>query len=233
MKTGIKFETFSSKAELQAAAAAWIIRCLNDALNRRGQAQFYASGGSTPGPIYQQMQGAELNWSDIQIGLSDERWVDETHPGSNAAMVRRTLLQGPASAARFVPMKVPGADPFEAVAAVEALYRPIGMADVLLAGMGPDSHTLSWFPGGRGYEESTDPASLHTVAALEAIESDVTGPNTLRMTLTYPVVAEARAVLLLITGKEKRHVFETAVASTPIAKLVKAAGDALTVFYSD
>lgn len=233
MNKRFEFTKFSSKPALQAAAATWITDRLKDAILRRGRACFFAAGGSTPGPIYQQMQTADLDWSKLKVGLGDERWVDEGHKRSNAAMIRQTLLQGAAVRADFLPMKVAGDDPFAAAGFVDEQYRGLGIADVLLAGMGPDSHTLSWFPGGRGYEAATDTETEARVAALEAIESDVTGSETLRMTVTYPVVAEARAVLLLITGIDKRQVFETAGPTTPIGTLIQAAGQALTVFYTD
>ena len=71
------------------------------------------------------------------------------------------------------------------------------------------------------------------VAAVKAIESEVTGPNLLRMTLTQPCVAYARNVLLLITGAQKREVFETAPEDAPVSIMKRAAGQALTVFYCD
>jgi 6-phosphogluconolactonase/glucosamine-6-phosphate isomerase/deaminase len=52
------------------------------------------------------------------------------------------------------------------------------------------------------------------------------------MTLTQPCVAYARKVLLLITGDDKKAVFETAAPETPVGIMRAAAGDALTVFYA-
>ena len=112
-------------------------------------------------------------------------------------------------------------------------FHAANFADVVLLGMGPDAHTLSWFAGGKGYDEAVDPIASRIVAAVKAVESDVTGPNTLRMTLTYPAVAQARHVLLLITGADKKHVFETADANTPVGRMRTAAGNALTVFYCE
>lgn len=189
------------------------------------------SGGSTPGPIYETLSQEALAWEHVNVGLCDERWVDEDHPASNSAMLRRTLLQNKAASATYTPMKVDGADPFAAIEAVNELYQDAGLTDVMLLGMGPDAHTLSWFAGGRGYDSAIDPETLSVVAAIEAIESEVTGPNLLRMTLTQPCVAYARRILLLITGKTKRDVFETAPDDAPVSIMRRAAGDALTVFY--
>jgi len=233
MTQGHVFKTFDSKAALQTAAADWIADALWDAISRRDSAVFMGSGGRTPGPIYEALSQAELDWAKVQVGLCDERWVDTDHPASNGAMLEQTLLQNRAAAAEYTPMKTPGSDPFGAVDQVNELYMDAALTDVMLLGMGPDAHTLSWFKGGRGYEAAVSSNSTTVVAAVEAIESDVTGPNLLRMTLTQPCVAYARNVLLLITGADKKNVFETAPADAPVSIMKRAAGDALTVYYCD
>lgn len=225
--------TFSDKAALQAAGADWIAARLGDAISRRGSAVFMASGGRTPGPIYEELSQQDLDWGRVWIGLTDERWVDVDHEASNGAMVERTLLQNKAAAADYTPMKLAGEDAFASVEALSELYLEAYTTDVMLLGMGPDAHTLSWFAGGRGYEDAVSAEAVYPVAAVEAVESEVTGPNTLRMTLTRPCVAEARHVLLLITGKEKLDVFNTAGNDTPVGIMKRAAGEALTVFYAD
>lgn len=233
MTQGYVFKSFDDKAALQQAAADWITAALSDAIERRGNAVFMGSGGRTPGPIYETLSNADIDWEKVHVGLCDERWVDRDHPASNGAMLERTLLQNKAAAADYVPMKINGDDPFAAVEAVNDLYLDASLTDVMLLGMGPDAHTLSWFSGACGYDAAIDPDSTSIVAAIEAIESDVTGPNLLRMTLTQPCVAYARKVLLLITGADKRGVFETASDDAPVSLMKRAAGDALTVFYCD
>jgi len=233
MTLGHVFKTFDNKAALQQAAADWLAAALNDSIDRRGSAVFMGSGGRTPGPIYETLSHADLDWGQVQIGLCDERWVDVDHPASNGAMIERTLLQNKAVAADYMPLKTKGEDPFLAVATINDLYLDASLIDVMLLGMGPDAHTLSWFAGARGYETAIDPDTTSVVAAIEAIESEVTGPNLLRMTLTLPCVAYARKVLLLITGADKRAVFETAPDDAPVSLMKRAAGDSLTVYYCD
>jgi 6-phosphogluconolactonase len=227
-----KFTEFATKSDLQAASADWIADTLRKAIARRGSAVFMASGGRTPGPIYESLSKQDLDWSNVLVGLTDERWVDADHPASNGAMVENTLLQGTASAAEYIPMKLNGDDPFARVEDLNDLYIDASLTDVMLLGMGPDAHTLSWFEGGRGYEQAIDSQTTSVVAAVEAIESEVTGPNLLRMTLTQPCVAYARNILLLITGEDKKRVFETALDDSPVGIMRAAAGDALTVFYA-
>lgn len=233
MTLGQSFKSFDSKAALQAAAAEWIAVALRDAIARRGSAIFMGSGGRTPGPVYEALAQVDLDWQSVQVGLCDERWVDTDHPASNGAMLEATLLQGKAAAADYIPMKTRGDDPFAAIDAVNDLYLDASLTDVMLLGMGPDAHTLSWFSGARGYQAAIDPDTTSVVTAIEAIESEVTGPNLLRMTLTLPSVAYARNILLIITGADKRAVFENAPKDAPVSLMRRAAGDALTVFYCD
>ena len=233
MTQGYVFKTFENKAELQQAAAAWIATALEDSIQRRGSAVFMGSGGRTPGPIYEALSKADLDWENVQIGLCDERWVERDHDASNGAMIERTLLQNKAEAANYTPMKTSGTDPFEAVEDVNELYMDASLTDVMLLGMGPDAHTLSWFSGARGYEAAIDADTTSVVAAIEAIESDVTGSNLMRMTLTLPCVAYARHILLLITGADKKNVFLKAPDDAPVSLMKRAAGNALTVYYCD
>ena len=148
-------------------------------------------------------------------------------------MLEQTLLQNRAAAAEYTPMKVAGNDPFAVVEQVNENYLDAGLTDVMLLGMGPDAHTLSWFKEARGYDDAVSSETTSVVAAVEAIESDVTGPNLLRMTLTQPSISYARNVLLLITGAVKKEVFENAPEDAPVSIMKRAAGNALTVYYCD
>ncbi|MEL6724862.1 MAG: 6-phosphogluconolactonase [Pseudomonadota bacterium] len=233
MTQGYVFKSFEDKSALQEAASDWIAAALADSIARRGSAVFMGSGGRTPGPIYETLSQADLDWENVHIGLCDERWVDRDHDASNGAMLERTLLQNKAQMATYTAMKVPGEDPFAAIDEVNETYIEASLTDVMLLGMGPDAHTLSWFSGARGYDAAVDPDTTSVVAAIEAVQSDVTGPNLLRMTLTLPCVAYARHVLLLITGADKKEVFLNAPDDAPVSLMKRAAGAALTVYYCD
>lgn len=236
--TDAQITAFDSPAMLIAAAHAFCFGALQDALETRKSAILLGAGGSTPAPLYALLSGALIDWSKVTIGLTDERWFPLSHPASNGAMMGRTLLRAKAGKATFVPM-VPDSEPLgtkptpDELARVDAAYAPlVNACDLMILGMGPDAHTLSWFPGAEGIEVALAPAGDATVTAIEAARSTITGEYTSRVTLTRAAVAKAKRVLLLITGEEKRRVFETAGPDTPIHHMINVADDRLTTYWA-
>ena len=201
------------------------------------------SGGSTPGATFEALSRYDLPWKSVNVGLVDDRWVDETDPGSNGALLRRTLLKNKARAANFIPMKSHHDTPHEAVSFTEKAYTKFSRPfSIVLLGMGADGHTASWFPDASGLDQALNMDSGMTTAPITAQASDVTGPYLDRMTLTLPAIANANAALLLLTGEDKARVFKHAkrdaenrhpAPSYPITHAISALGDHLTILYAD
>ncbi len=81
---------------------------LTSALMHQERATLVVPGGTTPGSVFDSLCDSDLDWARVDVMLSDERWVDEDDPRSNAMLVRRHLLTGRAAAASFLPFYVPG-----------------------------------------------------------------------------------------------------------------------------
>lgn len=204
------WHVFASPGTLADHLADAVAAALAGAIARRGAAFLALSGGTTPKRFLAALSGRNLEWNRVTVTLVDERFVPETSPRSNAALVRAALLAGAAAAARFVPLYGPAADVEAAAgiadAALAALPRPL---DVVVLGMGTDGHTASFFP------DATDAAALDPAnpAAIVAVHAESAGEP--RLTLTLPRLAEARLVVLHIEGAEKRAVLEKALSTTP------------------
>lgn len=206
---------FPDRDRLMDTLAAAIAARLAGAVAARGGAVFVASGGTTPAPLYDRLCRAPIDWSRVRVTLSDERWVPDTDPDSNAGLLARRLLTDRAAAADLVPLYTGDATAAAAVARVDArlqaLSRPV---DVVLLGMGDDAHTASLFPDAAGLAAALDPAGRSLAAAITV---PATGAE--RMTLTLPALAAARQVFVLIAGAAKRRVLATALEAGPVAAM--------------
>ncbi|MDJ0778854.1 MAG: 6-phosphogluconolactonase [Gammaproteobacteria bacterium] len=182
---------------------------LDNALAQNAQATLLLSGGSSPAPLYRGLSETPLDWQRVDVALVDERWVDPGDAASNERLLRATLLQNHAAAARFTGMKNNHPSPFSGESECNRAYARLQTPfDLALLGMGPDGHTASLFPGASGLTEALD-RQLHC-AAIRARRSEVTGEFLERMTLTPWSLLQSRRLLLMITGDEKWRVYQQA-----------------------
>ncbi len=203
-------------------AAAWAQACadlladtLSEAVAETGKAVFAGAGGSTPGPIYAHLAKAPLDWSRTAVTLVDERYVPESSEDSNAALMKRTLLTGPAAAARFIPLYSSQVTIDRAAAvAAHALAAEGGRIDAALLGMGEDGHICSMFPGNPALKSLLSPALRPTVFGVAA-GRDGMPPSLERLSINLPYLTGARRVVLALTGARKREVFEQEAAGDP------------------
>ena len=181
---------------------------LKNCLLRHEWASFAVPGGTTPGPIYDVLCAADLDWARVHVMLTDERWVPEGHERSNAGLLKERLLTERAAAATFLPFYVDGKAPDQAVAALSERLAPEMPISLLLLGMGTDMHTASLFPGAKGLTEALAPDA----AAVMPIRAEGQEP---RVTLTLPALNGAMTQHLVIFGSEKRAALERAMALPP------------------
>lgn len=219
-------ETFADGEAWASACAARLTDALSVALADGGKAVFAGSGGSTPAPIYRRMARANLDWPRVAVTLIDERYVPETSAESNAALLKQTLLTGPAAAARFVPLFHPAVTVDRAAAlAAHALAAEGGKFDAVLLGMGEDGHICSMFPDSPTLKTLLSPALPPTVLGVPR-GRDGAAPGLERLSINLPYLMTARRVVLALTGLAKRDVFEREAsgdpAVQPIAALVAA-----------
>lgn len=173
-------------------AASRIAGGLEASVAARGWASLALAGGETPRPVYQRLAAMTLPWRKIDVFFGDERAVPPDHPESNYRMAVETLLD-PAGVPAERRHRMP-ADADDRVQAAEDYGDSLPeRLDLLLLGVGGDGHTASLFPGSRATRESW----YRVVPA----ESPVA--PTLRLTITPPVIAVARARLVMVRGRDK------------------------------
>jgi 6-phosphogluconolactonase len=167
------------------------------------------AGGTSPGPIFDDLCAADIDWDRVQVMMTDERWVPEDSPRSNAALIRARLLQDRAVAAKFLPFFVPDHTPEAALPQLEQTLADKLPLSVVLLGMGDDMHTASLFPGADGLA-----AALAADAPAFAVMHPDSQPEP-RISLTARVLDAAIAKHLVIFGDAKREALERAMTLPP------------------
>lgn len=217
-----EIQTFPDAAAWAEACAARLAEALSEGIADTGRAVFAGAGGSTPAPIYARLAQTPLDWSKVVVTLVDERYVPESSPESNAALIKGALLTGPAAAARFVPLYRPSVTVDRAAAlAGHALAAEGGRLDAVLLGMGEDGHICSMFPDSPTLKTLLSPALPPTVLGVPA-GRDGRAPGLERLSLNLPWLTGARRVVLALTGAAKRAVFEREAASDPAVQPIAA-----------
>ncbi|WP_299924799.1 6-phosphogluconolactonase [uncultured Pelagimonas sp.] len=177
---------------------------LEEALHHEDRVAMAVPGGTSPGPVFDDLCGSDLDWSRVDVLLSDERWVPEDHERSNTRLLRQRLLVNRAEKARLLPMYAPKPTPEEVLPELESIIAPELPLAVVLLGMGEDMHTASLFPEADRLEEALLPGSpiLVPMRAPGAPEP--------RITLSARVLDGALRKHVLIFGAAKRAALENA-----------------------
>lgn len=217
---------------LAEALSAGVAAVLAGGIATRGTATLAVSGGTTPGLFLERLSRTGIDWPNVTVTLVDERWVPETDERSNAAFVRRHLLDGPAAAAHFEVFHTGTDTPDEAdlSARFSAIARPL---DAVVLGMGGDGHTASYFPGADRLAKAIDPHCKDAVVALRA-----PGMAEARVSLSLPLIVDARFLALHIEGEAKMRVLQSAqepgpVHDLPIRAVLRASRErALEIFWA-
>lgn len=213
-----EIEAFATREALYDAAASVVASALTEAVAKRGQAGFAATGGSTPAPVYDRLATMTVPWNKIVVTLTDERFVPSSDPSSNEGLVRRHLLRGEAAEAGFAPLYFDGLAQDQVAATAEAGVAGALPFGVVLLGVGPDGHFASLFPGNPKLAEGLDPKSERTVIAVPPGQP---APDLPRISLTFQALIQSSLIVLLVTGEAKKALLEGPVdPSLPIAAIL-------------
>jgi 6-phosphogluconolactonase len=199
---------------------------LENTLLTHDTASLAVPGGTTPGPIFDILCDARLDWERVHVMLTDERWVPETSERSNTRLLKQRLLTGRASAAKYIPLYEDAPAPEHKLPDLDAgieLELPIS---VMLLGMGADMHTASIFPGADKLH-----AALHGDANLVAMRAP--GAPEPRITLSAKVLKAAMSRHIVIVGAEKREAYERALHLKPEEAPVSAVLSGSTIHWAE
>lgn len=191
---------YEDKQELAEAAASHFAARATEAIKERGRFTVALAGGSTPETTYEVLArdyADGIDWSRIHVFFGDERAVPPDHEDSNYRMAREALLDHiPVGSVHRMHGELP---PEEAAVSYEDELREffgsdsIPSLDLIMLGIGEDGHTASLFPNTPALD----------VADRWAVENPVEKLDTVRLTLTAPVINAARSVNFLVAGEGK------------------------------
>lgn len=222
---------FSSISQLDVALTSAVSKCLRHAIMKNNKAILVVSGGTTPVKFFQCLSEEALDWENVTILLADERWVKPMHERSNEKLVRDNLLQNKAAAANFVSY-------FDQTMTAEEKADLLNhdpdflhcSADILILGMGEDGHTASLFPDAENITSLMDGESAKKILPVTAASVAEQ-----RITLTFPVLMEAKNLFLHFTGELKREVLQKTLsgqAELPIGRVLKQATGDVSVYWA-
>jgi 6-phosphogluconolactonase len=198
---------FPDAMALADAAARTVRDVAARAIAEHGRFRVAFPGGRTPGRLLAALAAppiaGQVDWPRVEVFLADERALPPGDPERNDRLVLDSLVAPLGDhAPRIHPMAAESAD-LEAAAARYAalLVEPL---DLVVLGMGEDGHVASLFPGSPLLAE-------HERRVV--VVRDSPKPPPCRLTLTPRTLAEARAVLVLVTGRAKHAAAQAALAS--------------------
>ncbi|MES2434751.1 MAG: 6-phosphogluconolactonase [Pseudomonadota bacterium] len=223
----MNFISYPDREFMMLDVAGKIAAQLSEELSMYGRASLSVPGGTTPGPIFDILSGVNLDWANVAVMLNDERWVGEDSPRSNTRLLKERLLVNKAAAAQLIPLYAEASEPELMLATLSEGIAPHLPLTVLLLGMGMDMHTASLFPGADLLAEALAP----NAPILLAMRAEAAGEP--RITLTAPVLTEAKNIHILITGAEKRAAIEAAANLPALEAPVRVVLDNATVHWAE
>ncbi|OIV38970.1 6-phosphogluconolactonase [Mangrovactinospora gilvigrisea] len=210
------------KSLMAKATAARLVTRIVDAQAARGEASVVLTGGRNGNALLAELAASPardaVDWSRLDLWWGDERFLPDGDPERNVTQARAELLDavpldprrvhvmgasdGPdgddvdAAAARYAEelAAAAGSGAAEHAARVGGEKRLVPAFDVLMLGVGPDTHVASLFPEQPGVYEAD-----RTVVAVRGAPK----PPPVRVSFTFPTIRAAQEVWLLAAGADK------------------------------
>lgn len=184
------------------------IKAAEKSLAEREWFAFAIPGGRTPRAFFELLaedeHARQLSWEKVHVFWTDERCVPPDSTESNFRLAQETfLLKLPIPEDNIHRIGGENPDPhFEADLYEGIIRQTLGTAfgqlpvfDLIILGMGADGHIASLFPGSA--EEMEDKRGVTATERLHA--------GFQRISLTAPVIASARQIIVLVAGADKKE----------------------------
>ncbi len=217
----LHLHVFASLQELGEAAAEYVADVSAAAVAAHGRFTVAFSGGSLPKILCPPLAQLPVGWPAWHVFFADERYVPPDHPESNYQLVREQLFEHVAipesqiyQLDHTLPLEQAAQTYQHTMSRVFNLKPPrVPAFDLILLGMGEDGHTASLFPGHALLAETT-----RWVAPV----SNSPKPPPERITLTLPVINQARHVAFITAGAGKSRALQQVITDTASDQILPA-----------
>ncbi len=162
------------------------------------------TGGTIAMAAYRELRADAVDWTTVEFWFGDERFVGIDLPDRNDGQARDAFLDR-VGATRIHSL----ADNDCSLSAADAARAyaktlPSEPFDLTLLGIGPDGHIASLFPGF---------PHLHEVEQQTVAVFDSPKPPPVRVSLTFPALANSDTVMFVVAGADKADAVARALAS--------------------
>jgi 6-phosphogluconolactonase len=207
----MKLNIFNTEDEVLNGLANYFVETAAHSIASYGQFSVVLSGGTSPKKLYELLASSlfkdKVEWNKVHFFFGDERYVPRTDPQSNYLMAKKAL---------FEPLNLS----YKQIFAIDTSLSPEEAAkkythdinyyfagndvrfDLILLGLGDNSHTASLFP-------HTSVLHDETASVKEVFLED---QQVYRITMTAPLINQAHYIAFLVYGESKalavHHVIE-------------------------
>lgn len=202
---------FGSEDEVLSAVADFVVIKAHEAIAQREKFNIALSGGSSPRRLYELLASdqyrTKIEWKKVFFFFGDERYVPLDDDNSNFLMAKKSLFDPLSVSPEHIFAIDTSLSPAEAAHGYELkllhhFKDPACRFDLILLGLGDNSHTASLFP----YTKV-----LHEQKALIK-EIFVDEVKMYRITFTAPLINAAHTIVFLVYGSSKaeavHHILE-------------------------
>jgi len=193
---------YSTPDEVIGKMAEFMVSTLNDVIKKNGICHLVLTGGNSPKKLYELLASPlfrnGVSWGNVYFYFGDERYVPFSHKDNNGRMVKECFFDPlNISQDHIFYMDTTSPPDISAQNYDKAIRQNMGnkypVFDLLLLGLGDNSHTASLFPG-------TD-VLAEKIAGIRAVY--LKDQDTYRITMTAPMINAAKSIAFLVFGETK------------------------------
>ena len=207
----MKINVYNTEDEVLNGLASYFVKTAASSIADHEQFSVALSGGNSPKKLYELLASPKykdkVEWDKVHFFFGDERYVPNTDPQSNYLMAKKALLETLDLSVRQIFPIDTSVSPDEAAAKytndINHYFAGFDARfDLVLLGLGDNSHTASLFPH--------TPVLHDKTASVKAVYLE--DQKVYRITLTAPLINQAHHIAYLVYGAGKaeavHHIIE-------------------------